>query len=85
MGLTMAYTYKLKRHSDIGYQKFFDTFREEYSEMSFCCEAERMGFINQKLKKYNASIRYTNDYKSELLFNSEQDFSFFLLTWGHRV
>lgn len=78
----MSFSYQLKSHDDIGYRKFFDTFRDEYAEQCWSFddnEYARIDFINDKLSKYNARIHIGGS--GLITFDSEQHFTFFVLTW----
>jgi len=75
----MSYSYRLKSHADIGYDKFFDTFREEYNARSRSTKA--YDFVDSKLSQYNARLdRKLND--GTLIFNTEADFLMFAVRWS---
>lgn len=78
----MSYSYRLKSHTDIGYDKFFDTFREEYEVLWHSGDEKViLDFINKKLSKYNARVdRKLND--GTLIFDSDADFTWFVLRWS---
>lgn len=79
----MSYIYRLTSHTDIGYNKFFDTFREEYDELWYSSDEENVlyEFINTKLIKYNARVGGSDYPLGTLIFDSDVDFTFFIMRW----
>ena len=78
----MSYSYRLKSHFDIGYNKFFDTFREEYDVLWYSGDNKvLLDFIDLHLNKYNARVdRKLND--GTLIFDNDADFTWFVVRWS---
>jgi hypothetical protein len=79
----MSYRYHLKNHNDIGYSNFFDTIREEYNQ-AWLSKSDKLStiqqLVNDRLKPFNA--RVDQDEAGYLIFESEDDFNWFVLRWA---
>ena len=74
----MSFKYTLKSHSDIGYNKFLDSFREEYVQAG---GSRRIDIINKHLSKYHAKLD-RDRVKDGLVFKSEAHFNWFVIKWS---
>ena len=78
----MVYRYRLKSHSDIGYNKFFDQFRSEYDDVFMNgTHVQRREMIDRYLGEYSCRVDWELD-NGTLIFESEAHFTWFLLRWS---
>ena len=80
----MKHTHILHSHNDIGYNKFFDQFREEYNSVYLdMSEWDRINFINDMFIKYKCNAQlWVSGRVSGITFDSEQYFHMFVLRWS---
>lgn len=76
----MSYRYRLKSHYDIGYNKFFDQFRDEYKEV--LGDEKSIGeLVDRYLGEYRCRVDWENN-DGTLIFESEAHYHWFVLRWS---
>ena len=81
----MVYRYRLKSHSDIGYNKFFDQFRAEYDEVFMNGTMDQWReMIDRYLGEYRCRVDWVAD-DGTLIFERECDFTWFVLRWSDEI
>lgn len=75
----MSYKVHLERHSSFGYGNFFkECCRDEYNKVLH--RRDRWDVIDRELHKFHARIDRST--LSDLIFESEEHFTWFLMRWG---
>jgi len=79
----MKYTHILKSHYDIGYNNFFNQFRDEYEFYYDMPESIRINFINSMFYLYNChAVLWTYNNETGITFDSEKYFNAFVLKYS---